>query len=175
MPSVVYPVFGPIGIDQPLYSWEWTVWPKPVETPFEAKAGWALEIAPQRRHRVEVISDGARIAFEPHYLLSTWDEFVTDAAGSVKVTAYKRTFNWTFGSGPTLRRGIRETLAAMATRIRPSQPATAATLDQTVAVLDTFPDQGETPPKIVDVQSQQELDAIIATLRKAGRLREPPG
>ena len=153
MPPVAYPTFDRIGVDQPLFSWEWTVWPKARETDYEAKAGWMLEFEPMRRHRVEVHSDGARIYFEPHYLLSTWDTFVVDGSGSVNVVAYRGAFPFTFGSGPTLRRGIRETLAAIATRIRTQNPGTAGTIDQAVAALDQFADRGATPPRAVEVRS----------------------
>jgi len=173
MPPIAYPTFDRIEVDQPLFSWEWTVWPKERQSDFEATAGWLLELEPLRPHRVDVHSDGTRIYFEPHYLLSTWDEFVVDGSGRVKVVAYRGAFPFTLGSGPTLRRGIRETLAAIATRIRAKDPATAGKIDRTVAALDQFPDRGATPPREIEVRSQKELDDILADLVKAGRIRPP--
>ena len=88
--------------------------------------GQLFEGRPGVADHVWLWSTGDEVHMQPHYTLSTWDEFWADAAARMRASGFGGLFPFTLGDQKSLRDGFLSVLDRAATVLDPGDPPSAA-------------------------------------------------
>jgi hypothetical protein len=117
-----YPVIEPTRVVMSLDLRGWAVFAGkgPAKT-----TGMLFEGQPGVADHVWLWSTGDEVHAQPHYTLSTWDEFWADASGRIDATGFRGLFPFTLGDQQSLRDGFLSILDRAATLLDVPEPPKA--------------------------------------------------
>ena len=121
-----YPSLEQVRVDMDLDLRGWAVFADDDQA--KEVPGLLFEARPSEAEHVVIWSTGDEVHMQPHYTLSTWDEFWADETGRIHATGFKGWFRLTLGEQGKLRAGFLSVLDRAAVELDPDDPRSASTV-----------------------------------------------
>jgi hypothetical protein len=131
-----YPVIEPTRVVMALDLRGWAVFAGKDEA---NTTGMVFEGRPGVTDHVWLWSTGDEVHAQPHYTLSTWDEFWADASARINASGFGGLFPFTLGEQRSLRDGFLSILDRAATLLDVSEPPKAQAFRDCAARIRSIP------------------------------------
>ena len=138
-----YPSLDQVRVEMPVDLRGWAVFAGRDDK--SSGPGLLFEGRPGVADHVFLWSNGDEVHVQPHYTLSTWDEFWADDTGRMHATGFGGLFPFTLGDQGPLRDGFLSILDRAAVELAPRDPASAVTVTACASRLRALVASGRAP------------------------------